>query len=146
MFGKLSQFLESSAGKAAGIAFALLALAGAIYFGITSFSGNATAAEANGRMFIDAKTGQPFPHELTVGEMIPIKAPSGGNTGFPAERCNWTTDGKPGTKTTYVLMNEWVGKPGPTFCPDCKRRITANNQPAVEGAKAPPLESEMRSR
>ncbi len=146
MFGKFSQFLESTAGKAVGVTFALLALASAIYLGVSSFSGNADAADANQRMFIDAKTGQPFPHELTLGDMIPIPAPSGGNTGYPAERCNWTADGKPGTKITYVLMNDWVGNPGPTFCPDCKRRVIANNPPAMEGAKAPPLESEMRPR
>lgn len=146
MPGKFSQFLETAAGKAAAVTFVLLALAAAIYLGVTSFGGGAEAAAANQRMFIDAKTGQPFPYELTIGDMIPVNAPSGGNTGYPAEQCNWTADGKPGTKITYVLMNDWVGKPGPTFCPDCKRRVIANNPPALEGAKAPPTESEMRSR
>lgn len=141
-----TKFLDSPAGKVVAVIFGLGALAGAIYVGVSSFSGSSDAATANQRMFIDAKTGQAFPHELTVGDMIPIKAPSGGNTGYPAEQCNWTADGKPSTKITYVLMNEWVGKSGPTYCPDCKRRVIANNPPAVEGAKAPPTEAEGRQR
>jgi hypothetical protein len=146
MFGKLSKFLESGAGKAIGVVFALLAVAGAAYLLVTTFATNAVASDANARMFIDAQTGQPFPHELTVGDMIPIPAPSGGNTGYPAERCNWTADGKPGEKITYVLMNEWVKKSGPTYCPDCKRRVIANNPLAEPGMKAPPTEAESRSR
>jgi hypothetical protein len=146
MASSSTQFLDSPAGKAIAVIFGIGALVGAIYVGISSFSGNSVAATANQRMFVDAKTGLPFPHELTLGEMIPIKAPSGGNTGYPAEPCNWTADGKPGTKITYVLMNDWIGKPGPTYCPDCKRRVSANNPVAVEGAKPPPTEAESRQR
>ena len=31
------------------------------------------------------------------------------------------------TEPTYVLLNTWTGKPGPTICPDCGREVTRFN-------------------
>lgn len=91
------------------------------------------------RMFMDAGTSPPTPFRaaLTVGMAVPIKAPSGGNTGFPAETCFWTKDGQTKTDPTYVLVNQAAGRPGPTFCPDCGRLVTVHN-PAPDGKRPPP--------
>ena len=28
---------------------------------------------------------------------------------------------------TYVLLNKYIGKPGPTICPDCGREVKGHN-------------------
>jgi hypothetical protein len=111
-----------------------------------TFGPSREVAQANERFFVDAETGKPFKHDLTSGEEIPVRAPSGKNTGFPAELCFWTKDGKPKTEPTAVLMNAWVGKPGPTFCPDCGRLVVGHNPPASADRKPPPTKEEYKPR
>jgi hypothetical protein len=58
------------------------------------------------------------------GSMPPFNSPSTGKPMvFPAERCYWTKDGKGKLEPTLVLLNEFIGKPGPTNCPDCGREV-----------------------
>src|SRR5690348_1875087 len=86
------------------------------------------AALSSHRMFIDADSLKAFPHELKIGESLPVISPfSGKATGYPAEACYWTKEGTAKETPTYVLLNETVGKPGPTFCPECGRLVTAHN-------------------
>jgi hypothetical protein len=101
---------------------------------------------ASDRYFIDSKTMKPFRHNLTIGDQIPCKAPSGGQTGYPAELCYWTKDGKPKESPTPVLLNEFAGKTGPTFCPDCGRLVIAHNPLPGPNAKPPPIEAEYKAR
>lgn len=89
------------------------------------------------RMFIDATTGQPFMHRLSADEAIPVVAPTGGRTGFPAEPCYWTVDGKAKPQPTWVLIGLWKGSREPTFCPDCGRLVVGHN-PAPRAGQAPP--------
>lgn len=140
-----SSFLKTPAGKAlAGVFVAVgVVLAAWTIWGST---GANMAAVANRRLFIDASNGQSFWVSLDEITEVPTMAPSGQKTGYPAELCYWTADGKPKSEPTGVLLNETVGKPGPTFCPDCKRLVVGRNpSPVGPDFKPPPTEAEYRA-
>jgi len=138
------RFFDSPAGKVTAVIILVggLALAGWMIWGATH---NEVAAAANTRIFVDAATGKPFKVDISVTREIPAPAPSGGKTGYPAELCFWTADGKEKSEPTAVLLNSDVGKPGPTFCPDCKRLVVGHNPRPVPGARPPPTEAEYRA-
>lgn len=94
-----------------------------------------------------AKTGKPFTYRIKDGDTVPVKSPhSGENTGYPAERCFWTKDGQAKTAFTPVLLEQTLGKPGPTFCPDCDRLVTPHNPAPRTGGSPPPTRAEYESR
>jgi hypothetical protein len=128
-------------------ALAFIAVAGGIvYWMMQAYSGRPESGfQPSERVFIDSATMKPFNHELKAGESIPVKAPSGGNTGYQAELCYWTKDGKVKDEPTAVLLNEAVSKPGPTFCPDCGRLVVPHNPHASADATPPPTQSEYHS-
>jgi hypothetical protein len=139
------EFLESPKGRYAGIAVITLGLAAAGY-SIYSNVGSASLDMANNRVFIDAKTGQVFQTQINPGDTIPIKAPSGSNTGYEAERCYWTKDGQVKTVPTYVLLNSYKGLSEPTFCPDCGRLVKMHNPAPLTGSKPPPTKDQYDAR
>jgi len=95
------------------------------------------------RVFIDAETNKPFTYQVKINETIPVSSPfSGKKTGYPAEMCYWTADGKIKETPTPVLLNETVGKEGPTFCPDCGRLVVGHNPRPAEGSTPPPTKEE----
>jgi hypothetical protein len=142
----LREFFNSPAGKATAIGLVVAALILAFWSFRRNFGGGDGATFSRDRTYIDAATGKPFEHTLSVGDVIPLKAPSGGNTGYPAELCYWTKDGKPKTNPTPVLLNDYVHKPGPTFCPDCGRLVRMHNPAPAPGVKPPPTKEEMDKR
>jgi hypothetical protein len=81
------------------------------------------------RAMIDSQTGEVFPQfRVKVGATVPYTNPKTGTaTLYPAESCYWTKDGKAKLEPTYVLVNEYVGKPGATTCPDCGHRVVPHN-------------------
>lgn len=137
-------FFETRNGKIVGGVVVALAIASGVYFARDMFSSPMT--EANERVFIDSATGKTFPFELSIGDTIPVKAPSGSQTGYPAEKCFWSADGSPKSEPTFVLTEEAKGNPGPSFCPDCGRLVVPHNPPPTEGRKPPPLKSEYEAR
>lgn len=140
----LRKFINGPGGNILAIVLVVLGVGGGAWY-LYSANANNPANIANRRIFIDSATGKPFNVDLTDITDIPTKAPSGGNTGFPAELCFWTADGKPKSEPTAVLLNESLGKTDPTFCPDCKRLVVGHNPMAVEGAKPPPTRAEYES-
>jgi hypothetical protein len=138
----MRNFFDSPAGKIT--VFVLFAIMIGIAFALYRSSGTDVAAFANHRMFIDATTGQPFAHELQIGERFPIDAPSGSKSGYPTELCYWTADGQVTKDPTYVLLNSYIGKREPTFCPVCKRLVVPHNPEAVQGSSPPPTEQEWK--
>lgn len=97
------------------------------------------------RWYID-EDGKAFTQELRIGAPSVVTSPSG-KRAFPAELCYWTRDGKPKERPTPVLLNTYVGKPEPTFCPDCDRLVVGQN-PAPFGnadASPPPTRAEFES-
>jgi len=147
MLDRLREFFKSPAGM--GIAGVLVIIG--LVFAVTSirgFGSTEASENASNRMFVDASTNPPkaFPVELKVGMEVPVKAPSGGMTGWPAEKCYWTKDGKTKTEPTYVLLNVYLGREDPTFCPDCGRLVVAHNPAPSPGRKPPPTKDEYKKR
>jgi hypothetical protein len=85
--------------------------------------------------FVCIETNQDFVYTMKSGEQWPVVSPySKKKTGYPAEVCLWTKDGKQKRIPTYVVLNENLGKPGPTICPDCGKVVVGHNP-------APPKET-----
>jgi hypothetical protein len=140
----MQKFLNTNAGKVV-VVLAVLAGGWAFYVQLHNSFGNAVVAAVNSRPFIDSETGVGFWHELKAGEPIPVVSPdTGKNTGFPAELCYWNKDGSVKTDPTFVLLNSWSGKSGPTFCPDCGRLVVFQNPKPGPDSRPPPTQAEMR--
>ncbi|MBA4027813.1 MAG: hypothetical protein C0475_01470 [Planctomyces sp.] len=63
---------------------------------------------------------------------------TGDRTLFLPERCH-AVRGSPGLATrtpTFVILNEDLGRDGPTRCPDCGRAVTRHNKSVSDGALA----------
>jgi hypothetical protein len=140
----LREFLNSPTGKMLSVGFAVVVIAVAGFLIWRSMGLSEAEAMSRDRIFIDSKTMKPFEHELKIGDMIPVDAPSGGKTGYPAELCYWTKDGKEKKDPTPVLLKHWIGETGPTFCPDCGRLVVGHNPMPGPTAKVPPLKSEYK--
>ena len=140
---KLNLFLESSAGKVTAVVLILAVCAG-LYKEFRSVTTPQTVMDERTRWFVDAQTGKAFLHEMVIGEAIPIYSPySGKNTGYPAELCYWNKDGTfRADNPTPVLMNEYVGKSGPTFCPVCGRLVVFHNPYPRPNSSPPPTQQE----
>ncbi len=145
MIENIREFCKTPAG---GVVVAVVVLIG-LYFAYESVHELLTseAGEASqNRMFMDAATGKSFSHSIHPSDRVPIKAPSGENTGYPAELCYWTKDGTIKKDPTYVLLNQYKSPPekGPTFCPDCGRLVRPKNPPPYPGMTPPPTKAEYR--
>jgi hypothetical protein len=142
----MREWLDSTGGKIAA-AVLLIVAAVAVFVAIRrAFGPPPEVTAANRRVFVDVETGKPFTYELKIGDMIPVQAPSGKQSGYPAELCFWTKDGKIREEGFAVVLNEELGKTGPTFCPDCGRLVRGHNPRPQEGDKPPPLKEEYRPR
>jgi len=140
------QWLKSRGGKLVVIvaSIVLLAIAGVQ---IATFFRSSTPDSAFYTTYICTETGKPFRHKNKMGETLPILSPySGKNSGMPAEGCYWTADGGIKSEPTWVLLNSSVGKPGPTFCPDCGRLVVGHNPKPGPNSKPPPTQQEYLSR
>jgi len=142
----LREFLNSPKGRTLSIAGGLVMVALAIFLLRRNVGPSEAEAISRDRMFIDAKTGKPFAHEIAMGETIPVTAPSGDKSGYPAELCYWTKDGGTKADPTPVLLKSYIGQSGPTFCPDCGRLVVGHNPMPQPGSKPPPTEAEYKAR
>ena len=144
MAASLRQFFNTKAGYVtASVGVAVIACA--LFFSIrSSLRGNEAVRPVGDRWVVCSETGKAWEITLKPGMTFPIDSPySGKRTGYVAEAaCNWTSDGKVGTRITYLLMNDRLGKKGPTFCPDCHRQVVRDNPAASPGRSPPPTEQE----
>lgn len=110
---------------------AMLALVAAISLFIFQIFGGPPTAAAQSQTLtaIDSESNEVFKDvPLKIGDTAPWANPrTGRRTLFPAEPCYWTKDGKAKIEPTMVLLNDYAGKPGPTLCPDCGRKVVGRN-------------------
>lgn len=78
---------------------------------------------------MDSETGEVFTGvDIKSDKSIPFANPkTGKRTLFPVESCYWTRDGKAKMDPTFVILNERLGKPGQTLCPDCGKPVKRFN-------------------
>jgi hypothetical protein len=139
-------FMQSPVGKGFSIVVSIAALLLGIYVVRAAIQGD-TPGDPNNATYVCSETGKAFKHRNVVGEDVPVLSPyTGRNTGYPGEPCYWTASGQPKDEPTWVLLNETVGKSGPTFCPDCGRLVVAHNPAPEPGMKPPPTQQEYAAR
>lgn len=133
--GAPSDSIDSSANPsplagAWGIVVAIVLLSTAVYLAYqTIYTVEPTPLDPPPIMYICSETRETFQHKPQVGETIPILSPfSKKKTGYPAEKCYWTKDGKQKLIPTYILMNEHLGIKKPTICPYCGRLVEFHNK------------------
>jgi len=140
---QLHNFLQTRNGKIVSGILIGLGVLSIIMSVRTSFSSSDAVAQSRDRIYICAETGKTFRVELKAGMATPIESPySGKATGYPPELCYWTAGGSVKKEPTFVVMKKMKGEKGPTFCPDCHRRVVNDNPVARAGATPPKLESE----
>jgi hypothetical protein len=143
MIAALREFLGGQAGKIFGAFVCLVGIVLVIHSWRHHLRAGDAATLSRERVFICSETQKAFEHMPVPGEQIPVLSPySGKNTGYPAEACYWTKDGQIKSDPTWVLLNETIHKPGPTFCPDCGRLVVAHNPRPKPGDKPPPTQDE----
>jgi hypothetical protein len=143
----LRRLFSSTGGKIASLILILIGVV-CVYLSIKSNLGpNDGALLARSRMFVCSQTGKSFQHDLSDGEVFPVKSPfSGTNTGYPGEACYWTKEGTPKDEPDWVLLNSWTNTPGPTFCPYCGRLVVPHNPVPRAGSRPPPTQAEYMAR
>jgi hypothetical protein len=142
-------FFRTGPGKVTAYILIATSISVATYFVFQAIRGGQVVAQGNDRIFLDTATNKAFHVRLDdlVGQSIPIKSPySGTNTGYPAELCYWTADGSVKSDPTPVVLNNLLGKSGPTFCPDCGRLVIGNNPKPGPTSKPPPTQAEWEQR
>lgn len=146
MIEKIRNAANTPAGKVTAGVVLLLAVIMLVWSILSNFGSSEAASLSGTRTFICTETGKVFTALLREGWTVPVPSPySGKNTGVPAEQCVWTQDGNLKSEPTYVLLNEYLGKPGPTFCPDCGRLVVQRNpiyRPGDSTARPPPTREE----
>jgi hypothetical protein len=134
---------QTAAGKAVVFVFSLAAVGLCVWALMSTIHGS-TPGDPNEPTYVCAETGKPFKHRSELGESPPVLSPyTGRNTGYPAEPCFWTADGSPKSDPTWVILNQSLGKSGPTFCPDCGRLVVGHNPAPGPGVRTPPTQQEL---
>jgi len=105
----------------------LLGGAGAVVYK-TLRSGIVEKPQGQAITFVCSETNKPFDYTMEEGEEEPVLSPfSEKKTGYRAEPCYWTKDGKRKEKPTWVVLNLRLGKSGDTKCPDCGHVVLGHN-------------------
>jgi len=114
---------------AAGVS--VVAIAILVFVSWTSLSAWRNSPEVAARTMpvVDIETGKAITDfRAARGASFPFVNPASGKaTLYPAEACYWTKDGKAKFPPDYVVLNERLGKPGPTRCPVCGRNVRLFN-------------------
>jgi len=111
------------------VAIALAVMAFAIYSTIKSFRDDPRRM-AFYAVVADSESGEVIPQFPlpSDGKGYPaINPKTGKRTIFPAEACFWTKEGKAKLDPNYVILNTWLGKKGPTRCPECGKTVVRGN-------------------
>jgi hypothetical protein len=112
-----------------GIVLTMVILGAAVFLAYrTLTSAPIPDAQGSTTVFVCSETYKPFDYTPKAGEKDPVLSPySKKQTGYPAEACYWTKDGKRKSNPTYVILNSRLNKSGDTICPDCGRVVVPHN-------------------
>jgi hypothetical protein len=141
----LREFFRSWGGKV--VAVALVVAAGiALWFSVRgSFGTDAAMAMSTDPIFVDEDRNSWHQKVYPGMKEPPVKSPvTGKMDGYPAELCYWTKDGTIRKEPYPVLLNKWINKPGPTFCPDCGRLVREHNKMPQPGDEPPETEEQYK--
>jgi hypothetical protein len=142
MANSLRRFFEGTAGQITAIVAIVVGVTVCIW-SIRANLGSDLVDLSKSRRYVDSRTGQSFVLSISDVTPPPVKSPyTGEKTGYPAEACYWTKDGKIKSDPTYVLLKQYMNLPGPTFCPDCGRLVVPGNPAPLPGQRPPPTEAE----
>ena len=112
-----------------GLFLGVVILGVAVYLAYRTFT-TAPIPEAHGTAmtFMCSETNKTFDYTMKEGESYPVESPySKKKTGYPAEACYWTKDGKRKTNPDFVILKSRLGKDGDTICPVCGRVVVPHN-------------------
>ncbi len=142
----MSSFRDKINSPAAGVIGTIAAIGALVWIVVWFLKPTEAQSLSENKIYVCMETNKQFPHKIRAGEGTPVTSPfSGRATGYPAELCFWTKDGKVAEKPTAVVTNQELGKDGPTFCPDCGRLVRPWNPRAREGEVPPPTEEEYKT-
>ena len=114
-----------------GLIVALILLSTAGYLSYKAFTtSEPVPLDTPPVIYICAETGKTYPYQPKVGDKHPVMSPySHKRTGYPAEACYWADrdEKKQRRYPVYVLLNQYIGKEGPTTCPDCGHVVLPHN-------------------
>ncbi len=137
---------ERLTGKAGPIVVVALFITGIVVLYLTYrhwWAGSSAEQRANAPVFIDCITGKAFYCNVHAGETLPVRSPfTGRRTGYPGTFAWWSANGTPLKKPDIVLLNEYLGKPGPTFDPRTNRLVLPAGLPPTPGQKPPPTKAQ----
>lgn len=120
--------INESGGRRARLIALVVFIALAVSYTAYWLSRPGLAEQGNARNFLCVESNKPFEHVLEAGEIEPITSPfTGRKTGWMAEACYWTRDGKAKKTPTLVVERRRMGLEGETICPDCGRRVVGHN-------------------
>jgi hypothetical protein len=142
------EFLQTGPGRLLSFGAVLVGLCLAGYSIWANFKPSAAEANSRLRWFVNVDTGKPFQVEMTVGQTYPLTCPdTGAKSGYLAELCYWTADGQVKQDPDKVVLNQLLGKHGPTFCPVCHRLVVMHNPNPLDdpSLSPPPTEAEWRA-
>src|SRR5215203_5757959 len=106
MIAQAREFFRTGAGKYAAMGLVVIALGICAWSIVSNLGADEAFALSSGRVFICSEAKKPYNVTIKAGMKIPYDSPfSGKPTGYPAELCYWTKDGKIKTDPTPVLMN-----------------------------------------
>lgn len=123
-------WIKANPGRAVVGAVAVLGIVLGAFFAYRASTGRNTLRDSsNRRTMIDSVTGEVYEeYPLPTGATFPyINPKTKDRTLYPAEACYWNKDGTAKLEPTWVLLNTYAGKPGPTVCPDCGRVVVGHN-------------------
>ncbi len=88
---------------------------------------NPVATAANTRTLMDAETGELIAVDVAegFGPFPAVNPHTGRRTLYPTEVCY--ADGCAARGGTHVILNQYLGKEGPTYCPRCGAEVRFHN-------------------
>ena len=111
--------------KGVAAVVALVLVGYTIYSIVGSFGGQPTPADTRTMMDVDTSELVEIPVDKIIGPYPLVNPKTGKKTLYPTEVCYARECGAKGG--THVILNRYLGKKGPTYCPVCGSLVRLHN-------------------